>query len=168
MNIAFLDFDGVVNIPYWSKDENGKFRCKYNWPHDGMVNSYQAVQWISEFCEKFNYSIVVTSTWRYDSFDCAKCLYDSGLREDVKVVGNTPIIYDVQRGDEITAYLEQHPEVENYLIFDDDSDMTVHMSRLVKCDTVVGFTLNEYKKAESLHRALRRLRKENKRKEKNI
>jgi hypothetical protein len=92
----------------------------------------------------------------------------SELKDGVKVIGVAPIIYDAYRGDEITTYLKQHPEVDNYLIFDDDSDMTVHMNRLIKCNGLVGFTLNEYKKAETLHRALRRLRKKNKRKEKTV
>jgi hypothetical protein len=151
MNIVFLDFDGVVNIPYWQKDENGKLRSRFNFPRDGIVNSYQAVQWVSEFCERYNYSIVVSSTWRMGKFDYRKCLYDSGLREHIKVLGATPVIWDADRGDEITEYLKQHPEIENYLIFDDDEDMTVHMDRLVKCDGVVGFTLREYNYAESFH-----------------
>jgi hypothetical protein len=150
MNVIFLDFDGVVNIPYWSKDEKGEFHCGFNFPRHGTVNSYQAIQLVSEFCEKYNYSIVVSSTWRLGDFDYIKCLYDSGLREKVKVLGRTPRLKG-QRGDEITQYLKEHPEIENYLIFDDDKDMTIHMDRLIHCDCQVGFTLREYCKAESLH-----------------
>lgn len=153
MNVVFLDFDGVVNIPYWHKDENGKFRSDFNFPHDGTVNNFQAIQWVSEFCEKYNYNIVVSSTWRIGDFDCMKCLYDSGLRENIKVIGATPRIDGAKRGDEITEWLKQHAEVKNYLIFDDDTDMTIHIDRLVKCDCVVGFTLNQYNYAVSLHKA---------------
>lgn len=153
MNVVFLDFDGVVNIPYWSKDENGKLSCSYNYPSDGTVNSYQAIQWVSEFCEKYSYNVVVSSTWRLGSFDYRKCLYDSGLRENIKVMGATPSLRDKQRGDEITQYLKEHPEIKNYLIFDDDVDMTIHMDKLVKCDCVVGFTLNQYNYAGTLHEA---------------
>jgi hypothetical protein len=71
----------------------------------------------------------------------------------VEVIGNTPDLYDSKRGDEISAYLKEHPEVTNYLIFDDDADMTIHMNRLVKCDGLVGFTLREYTHAETLHNA---------------
>ena len=64
MNVVFLDFDGVVNTPWWSRDESGDLKCKYNFPFDGKVNNWQAVQWVSEFCEKYNYDIVISSTWR--------------------------------------------------------------------------------------------------------
>lgn len=153
MNVVFLDFDGVINIPWWHKDDNGVWQNDYNFPLDGTANNTQAVQWVSEFCEKYNYSIVVSSTWRYNDFDYTKCLYDSGLRENIKVIGRTPRKDDFERGDEITAYLNVHPEVNNYLIFDDDTDMTIHIDRLVKCDGVVGFTLNSYNHAVSLHNA---------------
>ena len=59
--VLFLDYDGVVNTPMWN--EKGTI-CRYNMPKDGKVNNFQAVQWISEFCQKFHFQIVVTSTWR--------------------------------------------------------------------------------------------------------
>jgi hypothetical protein len=150
MNVVFLDFDGVTNIPFWSRNKKGKLRSKFNWPKDGTVNSYQAVQWVSEFCERYNYSIVVSSTWRRYC-DYRKCLYKSDLRKDIQVLGHTPLLEGKKRGDEITQYLKEHPEIDNYLIFDDDSDMTIHMDRLVKCDCLVGFTLREFTKARILH-----------------
>lgn len=156
MNVVFLDFDGVINIPYWYKDKNGEWRTKYNYPSDGCVNHFQAIQWVSHFCQKHGYDIVISSTWRMcenDEFNCTQCLYDSGLRKDIKILGKTPYLSGKHRGDEISQYLSEHPEIDHYLIFDDDSDMTVHMDKLVKCDCVVGFTLNQYNYAVSLHKA---------------
>lgn len=154
MNVVFLDFDGVVNTPWWSRDENGDLKCKYNFPFDGKVNNWQAVQWVSEFCEKYNYSIVISSTWRKEGFEiCADCLIKGGLRPKVDIVGRTPDLWDKPRGDEITSWLKSHPEVTGYLIFDDDSDMTVYMDRLIKCDSVVGFTQREFNFAKTLHEA---------------
>ena len=151
MNVIFLDFDGVINTPIWSV-KNGELSCDYNHPSDGTVNNFQAVQWVSEFCEKYNYHIVVSSTWRIGDFDLAKCLYDSGLRRRIKVIGVTPRLY-TSRGDEITEWLELNQHVKNYLIFDDDNDMTKHMHRLVKCNQAVGFTMDSYNHAVSLHKA---------------
>lgn len=152
MNVVFLDFDGVVNIPMWRRSVSGEFDCDYSTPQKGVVNHYQAIQWVSEFCQKYGYDIVVSSTWRYfEEFDYAKCLYHSGLRNSIKVLGATPINREGQRGDEITAWLNEHPEVENYLIFDDDSDMGTHMDRLVKCNCHVGFMIPEYDEAKSKH-----------------
>jgi len=52
MNILFLDYDGVVNNIIWG--HNGE-RANYGTPKDNKVNDYQACQWISEFCEKYDY-----------------------------------------------------------------------------------------------------------------
>ena len=151
MNVVFLDFDGVVNIPIWREDKLRGVICDYNDPDDKCVNHFQAVQWVSEFCEKYNYSIVVSSTWRMYSQTCAEILYNGGLREDIRVVGTTPIFHDGNRGDEITAWLSKHPEVENYLIFDDDSDMGIHLDKLVKCNCHIGFMLPQYDEAKIKH-----------------
>jgi hypothetical protein len=156
MNVVFLDFDGVVNIPWWSK-VNGKYICRYNYPSDGAVNNTQAVQWISEFCEQFDYKIVISSTWRCERHGglqkCIECLKAAGLRDGVDVIGSTPFLPWMQRGDEITKWLSQHPEVTGYLIFDDDGDMSIHIDRLVECETWIGFTKREYELAVSLHQA---------------
>lgn len=61
--VIFLDYDGVVNIPKW-ENRNGKWHCRYSNVLDGKVNDEQAVQWVSEFCQKYGFGIVVSSTWR--------------------------------------------------------------------------------------------------------
>ena len=161
MNVIFLDVDGVVNIPLWHIDEQGQYKCRYNFPEDGLVNSFQSAQWVSEFCEKFNYKVVISSTWRKDGLGiCKDCLYNGGLRKSIDIIDTTPILDNKHRCDEITEWLSQHPEVTGYLIFDDESDVTIHIDRLVKCDTVVGFTLRKYNTAETLHYAFNNIRKD--------
>lgn len=148
MNVIFLDYDGVVNIPTW-EEKNDEYVCRFNWPEDDKVNSYQAVQWVSEFCQKHDYKIVVSSTWRrYPNYK--ECLLNAGLREDIEIIGATPCLNGT-RGEEISKYLEEHPDVTGYLIFDDDEDMGKHMDRLVKCDPNHGFMLTEFGLAETLH-----------------
>ncbi len=73
----FLDYDGIVNTPLWSAD--GK-KCTFGYPFDNKVNNFQCVQWVSEFCEKYNYSIVVSSTWRLHN-NYQECLQNGGLRK---------------------------------------------------------------------------------------
>lgn len=150
MNVIFLDYDGVVNTVMWYWNENKqKWKSNYSYPSDNKVNNFQAVQWVSEFCEKFHYSIVVSSTWRlHDNYK--ECLINGGLREGIEIIGKTPKLYDKERGEEISQYLKAHPEIKNYLIFDDDSDMTIHMDKLVKC-TQNGFGIVEFQKAKELH-----------------
>ena len=148
MNIIFLDYDGVVNTKPW--DLTGEV-CRFNFPEDGAVNNYQSVQWVSEFCETYEYSIVVTSTWNnYDNY--AECLIRGGLRKGIVIIGKTNS--DLPREVAITEYLNEHVEIERYLIFDDIKDLGTHNSRLVKCNPYIGFTEREYKKAERLHKKL--------------
>lgn len=153
MNIVFLDYDGVVNNPLWKFDGN-RWKCSYGYPKDKAVNDIQAVQWVSEFCEKFNYSIVVTSTWRKGKHgnDYAKYLINGGLRDTIKIVGRTPDLSldNDSRIDEINYWLDEHPEVERYIIFDDD-EVTNDFHHFVHCQSSAGFREEEYFKAKERH-----------------
>lgn len=151
MNVVFLDYDGVVNTPQWTRRKDGKWICSYGFPSDNAVNDVQAVQWVSEFCERYNYSIIVTSTWRSSS-NYKECLRNAGLRESIKIIGKTPHLFGKSRGDEIGQWLAEHPEVDSYLIFDDDSDMGEHIVHLVKCTSSAGFREEEFREAEKLHK----------------
>lgn len=146
--VVFLDYDGVVNTPMWN--EKGT-KCTYNFPQHGKVNNFQAVQWLSEACKKFHYDIVVTSTWRTDP-SYKECLINGGLREGIEILGRTPNFYDMPRGAEIKAYLDEHPEINYYIIIDDDSDiLPEQMSHFIKTDYKVGFNLNDFEKFEKIY-----------------
>ena len=119
MNVLFLDYDGVVNTIIWN--ENGT-KADYNHSYHGKVNNFQAVQWLSEACQKFHYDIVVTSTWRWDP-NYKECLINGGLRDGIEILGRTPDLDGQPRGAEIKKYIEEHPEIKYYVIIDDDSDM---------------------------------------------
>ena len=154
MNVIFLDFDGVVNTPYVYQDEQGQEKYKLNMPIHGRVNNQAALKVISKFCKMYNYKIVVSSSWRIDAvIDCSEILYGSGLEKEVEVIGRTPHIPCVDRGDEISKYLEDNPEINNYIIFDDDCDLGNHVKKLVICDPDIGFSLNEFSQAEELHKS---------------
>lgn len=150
MNVLFLDYDGVVNTPMW--DDTGK-HCRFNYSRDNKVNNFQAVQWVSKFCREYGYDIVVTSTWRCED-NYKDCLVNGGLWEDVKILGRTPYVLNGERGDEIQKYLEEHPDVENFLIFDDDSDMGVLYDHLIKTNFAFGFSMYNYESAVELHNRL--------------
>lgn len=130
MKVIFLDYDGVVNIPMWHKKEDGTFYCTYNFPGHNRVNNEQAVQWISEFCLKYGYSIVVTSSWRFDD-NYRECLINAGLRDGIQILGRTDEIRDkddywLDRGYEIDKYLKEHQEITDYLIIDDEDCFLDH------------------------------------------
>ena len=150
MNVVFLDYDGVVNTPMW--DNDGK-HCRFNFPSDNKVNNFQCVQWLSEFCEKFNYCIVVTSTWRMDE-NYIDCLKNGGLRDGIEIVGKTPVINGAHRGAEIRAFLDAHHEITNFIIIDDEDDMDDLVDHLILCDTNTGFGCSKFFEARELHEKL--------------
>jgi hypothetical protein len=148
--ICFLDYDGVVNTPMWN--EEGTV-CSYGFSKEGKVNNFQAVQWLSEACQKFGYDIVVTSTWRlWDNYK--ECLINGGLRKGIEVLGKTPFIRDVPRGAEIKAYLDEHPEIQYYVIVDDEADMLPEqMGHFIMTNGDTGFNLSEFKRFEEIFNA---------------
>lgn len=148
MKVCFLDYDGVVNIPMW--DDTGK-RCNYGQPFYGKVNSFQACQWLSEFCQKFDYKIVVTSTWRFGK-NYKECLVNGGLREGVEILGRTCEIrtddYWHDRGREVEKYIAEHPEITHYLIVDDENSfLDYQQQHFIKTRGDVGFMEKDYEKA---------------------
>ena len=88
MNILFLDYDGVVNTPQWRPHpvDPSRMLCTYNFPRDNKVNDFQCVQWISEFCQKYDYSIVVTSSRNVSSM--------ADLDRELKFLERPQIIQD--------------------------------------------------------------------------
>ena len=136
--VLFLDYDGVVNISMWN--EAGTKRA-FGYPEDGKVNHFQAVQWISEFCRRCHYDIVVTSTWRkYGNYK--ECLINGGLSDKVEIIGKTEDLSHngKKRGDEIKLYLDSHPEVRYYIIVDDiDETLPCQKEHFVKTIPEYGF-----------------------------
>ena len=148
--VIFLDYDGVVNTPMWN-DKGTK--CTYNFPSDGKVNNFQAVQWISECCQKFHYDIVVTSTWRTTA-NYKECLINGGLRPGIEILGRTDDLWDLNycRGYEIAQYLAEHPEINYYMIIDDDDDMLPEQKQnFIQTKGDVGFCLADFKRFEKIY-----------------
>ena len=138
MNIVFLDYDGVVNTPIWDPETGN---CRYGQPWDNKVNNYQACQWLSEFCEKYNYDIVVTSTWRIGD-NYIDCLYNGGLRKTVKVLGRTVRLNN--RAEEIMDYLKNHKDINKFIIVDDEVIGKPFVGHTVLTRGDVGFNEEEF------------------------
>lgn len=149
VKVVFLDYDGVINTPMWNEDGS---RCRFGMPYDNKVNNFQAVQWVSEFCQKYSYSIVVTSTWRLDN-NWKECLINGGLRDGIAILGCTKCLE--KRGQEINVWLNEHPEVKSYLIFDDETyDLTKEQKRrCVRTRDDIGFMRQEFLAATRLHKS---------------
>ena len=117
MKIIFLDFDGVITVP-----------PKWNISTDKLKH-------IKHIVDKTDAKIVISSSWRWgvppsleETIDKMigrpkRCPHNKMMNWFIdNLYGVTPI-YSSLRGKEIKAYLDAHPEVENYVILDDDDDM---------------------------------------------
>ncbi len=87
-------------------------------------------KWLSEWCNETGTKICISSTWKnhfgtkgYKSTPekWEDALVKLGFRPGT-YVGITET-YRTLRGEEIQDWLDKHPEVEDYAILDDDSDM---------------------------------------------
>lgn len=139
--------DGVVNTPMWNAEGT---HCSYGFPKQGKVNNFQAVQWLSEACQKFDYDIVVTSTWRlHDNYK--ECLINGGLRPGIEILGCTERFGGLPRGAEIDAYIINHPEILYYIIVDDEADILEHQrDHFIQTNDSFGFGLDDFKKFENI------------------
>lgn len=144
MKILFLDFDGVITT-YQSK-----------WKID-----IDKVKIINEICDKTDAKIVVSSSWRigyrgvvhtfqeYLKQYFTKNQYLDHFKEEFnKFINN--IVGMTESGscrcNEIKFYMNDHPEVENYVIIDDDSDMCDYqLFNFVQTDTYEGITERDAK-----------------------
>lgn len=164
-NIVFLDIDGVLNTlmidtkPFESSGQISRdgFYYELCFPEDKRVSNRQAVMWLNKLCKETNAKIVISSTWRMgiNGFKLTKeALRNTGLLEEIEIIGQTEILnqYDFNiRGREIENYLDNHPEINRYVILDDDNDMLPNqINHLVQTDTDYGFGYKDYLKAKQI------------------
>ena len=104
----------------------------------------QKWKWLSEFCNKHDYKICISSVWKrhFDNVDdWNKALIKLGFNDNIFV----GITGDCQtlRGEEIKQWLDIHKDVTAYAIIDDDSDMLKEqMNSFFLVDGYYGLTPN--------------------------
>lgn len=137
--VLFLDVDGVLN----------KVGTRERSPHGTYGIEQGMVKLLRDIVAATDCKICVSSTWRkYD--DLMKHLCDElGGNLETRIIGKTPVM-DRQmdsgiwvgkvRGDEIQAWLDEHPEVTRFVILDDDGDMAHLMPHLVLTHGCEGLT----------------------------
>ena len=109
----------------------------------------QKWKWLSHFCNRTGTKICVSSVWRHH-FGKKKelipqwwedALVHFGFNEGT-FVGITGRGFGM-RGEEIQQWLDKYPEVEDYAILDDDSDMLPEqMDKFYHCDGYFGLSPN--------------------------
>lgn len=133
MKVIFLDIDGVLNVYPQGRD---KFGSKF---HKEFEEN------LKHIIDETGAKIVISSTWRMSGLEVMKEMWkhrhlpgeviDITPLETVIIEENDDMSRhdDVWRGHEIKHWLENHTDVENYVILDDDSDMLVEqLSHFVK------------------------------------
>ena len=135
MNVIFLDIDGVLNSERLMDrrlSEGIEFDCDPECYHN--IDEIE-VNRLSEFCEEYNVKIVLSSSWRcWNLEDTIEDLSQSRykyIHPIIKyIVGVTPRLYvekangswdHLDRGYEIKKYLDNHKDIEEYIIIDDDA-----------------------------------------------
>lgn len=121
MKVIFLDIDGVLNYAGTTQRWRGFIGI-----------DPEKVKMFNEIIDKTQAKVVLSSTWRLDD-DWLNTMVANGLRrEDFvgRTIRLTKTRYElpehpgwVPRGAEIQEWLDKNPEVERYVIIDDDSDM---------------------------------------------
>ena len=116
--VLFLDFDGVVNVPY-----------EYGTPEfdaamaQGVYDFFrpEIVERLDKLIHEFDLHVVISSSWRYSGMEfCQNSLRNAGFSEDVIIEDLTLLSEGMPpRYLEILEYLEDHPKISEILILDD-------------------------------------------------
>lgn len=132
MKVIFLDIDGVLCMP------------KQFYPLQKVILAGRRVSNFDEDClrrldkiiEATGAMVVISSAWRIDFWEPAE--FDL-LKEHFKnqgsivnLIGHTPYDNERIRGREIQTWLNEHPDVEKFIIIDDSDDMEHLMPRLIR------------------------------------
>lgn len=138
MKVLFLDFDGVLNSCNW-------FRSRYledvnAQELEGKLDP-EAVANLNRIIEETGCQVVISSTWRRSNslgtLLRLLCLRGFDKKHWDNFIGVTPVLDRkdremVERGHEIQAWLDKHPEkFDRIVILDDDGDMVHLMPHLV-------------------------------------
>lgn len=145
MNLIFLDVDGVLNSQKFA-DKMLK-DCNIDPFENDMLDDH-AIRLLKVLVDETNARIVLTSSWRNFGDSLSK-LAKQLSHHKLFIWSETPRCKDENscRGDEITLWFRENVGVFNYVILDDDSDMTVHMEHLVQTSFDDGLTRADVDKA---------------------
>ncbi|MBB3010662.1 HAD domain-containing protein [Cupriavidus alkaliphilus] len=137
MKVIFLDIDGVLNSRRTCIAHNG-------YPHgftpDQMkMFDHAAIGLVRDVCRGSGAVIVLSSSWRtlHAAEEVAEAL-------DLPVIDRTPSLAG-NRGQEIAAWLAEHPSVQVYAIVDDNSDMLESQrAHFVQTSEEEGLSYSDY------------------------
>ena len=159
--IIFLDIDGVLNSNFWNNAHQKEIS-------DGTLIDEEKVRLLSILIKRTNANIVLHSGWKYwfdqdlrplrpEAENLAMMFTEEGLLiEDITPDHSTEEIrrdkkFSLVKADEILAWLEEHEDVDNWIVID---DLDLHSREIelhqVKTDPSTGLTIDDVYKAEKM------------------
>jgi hypothetical protein len=145
--IVFLDIDGVLNsdafADYMLMEDNVDI---FN---EDMLDE-RAILQLKKIVESAKAEIVLSSSWRWYKETRDKVHYQ--LRQKgIDFVDTTPLEINttLSRGVEIKTWLDEHPEVEGFVILDDD-DLRIEELLPYHVKTTFKYGLTREKAAEAI------------------
>ncbi len=138
MKVLFLDIDGVLNSVRTAIAHEG---FPFDFSEKGMGRfDHTSIALIQKLCRLADVKVVLSSTWRL-SFTVVEVSEALGL----PVIDRTKSLAG-NRGTEIQEWLDRHPEVEQYAILDDNSDMLdSQANNFVQTSGDDGLTLKNFR-----------------------
>jgi len=132
--IIFIDFDGVLNTGDCCRFGPGRSgEDAYKIFSGEKYFNQECVANLNKITNTTGAQLVISSSWRsaFTMDDLAELVAKQGVSG--KVVGRTPKLYTF-RGLEIKEWLNKHPEVETFVIFDDMDDMESLLPHLIQTE----------------------------------
>lgn len=161
--IIFLDIDGVLNSNFWNSGHEKEIS-------DGILVDSEKVRLLSELVKSTGAKIILHSGWKFWFDDDLKPLRKEAdhllkqlWRENIAIDGVTPDYsteeikrskkFSMVKAAEILAWLEEHKEVEEWVVIDDldlhNKEVEAHQLRT---DSSIGLTVDDVHKAEMMLR----------------
>lgn len=142
MKVVFLDIDGVINT-----DRIARYRKNHD--IDEMVFDEEAMNNLQQIVTNTGSKIVISSTWRihYNTTTPLWVALVDNLEKyglEQFIVGITPVEdgnpFSKPRRIEIKEWLDEHPEVDTFVILDDEWDMGELTPHFVRCAGSIGIS----------------------------
>lgn len=140
MNVIFLDFDGVIAGLHDYLDND------YNRVDESMrkANIEKRIKILGDICKKYDCKVVIESSHKdfideetlETDVDWIQDVLNLFKKYDIDFIGRTPTVkkyssfggyYPIWKEYEIRVYLFRHPEIDHYVVIDDDDRKAMHM-----------------------------------------
>ncbi len=116
--IIFLDVDGVLNsakFDRWIQERHMKYYYGYELLDQNALLNLQDIVFVT------GADIVLSSSWRLND-ECCEQLRQQLLPYGLQFIDKTVSLSRFSRGEEIKEWLSRHPEVDSFVILDDEDE----------------------------------------------